>query len=140
MASTSRPASQGKSETVRMSEGRLVVRNVQQATVVELDDRLLVDAHTIERINGELHGLVAAQDLPRIAVDMSRVTYLSSAALSGLLTIRKKTEERGGAFVLCAVSANLVKLFKQTSLHKLIVFADTVEDGLKELDKGPAPS
>jgi len=31
-------------------------------------------------------------------------------------------------------------MFKVTSLHKLIVFADTVEDGLKGLEAGPATS
>jgi len=111
----------------------MIVQTIKQATVVTLEDSSLVDAYEIEQLGKELNHLVDKKDRRIIVLDLSKVVHLSSAALSVLLVLRKKTEDARGALVLCGVSKDLKKLFKITSLHKIFKFADTEEDGLKML-------
>ncbi len=116
-----------------MAKARMVVQTIKEATVVTLEDSSLVDAYEIEQLGKELNTLVDKQYRRLIALDLSKVVHLSSAALSILLVLRKKTEEAKGSLVLCGVSKDLKKLFKVTSLTKLFTFADDEDDGLKKL-------
>lgn len=119
-----------------MAENRLAAETVGQATVVTLDDSFLVGPVAIERLGKDFSDLMDAQGHGMLVVDLSKVTYMSSAALTAMLSIRKKMEEKGGAIALSGITPNLEKLFKVTSLHKLFVFADTVEDGVRKLERG----
>jgi anti-anti-sigma factor len=119
-----------------MAENRLVATTVGQAAAVALDDSFLVGPVAIEQLTKDFGDLMDGQAHRHLVVDLSKVTYMSSAALTAMLSIRKKAEETGGAIALTGITPNLEKLFKVTSLHKLFVFADTVEDGVRKLERG----
>ena len=114
-------------------KARIVVQTIKHATVVTVEDSSLVDSQQIQLLGQDLNELVERQARHKLALDLEKVTQLSSSALSILLALREKVDKAGGTLVLCGVRKEIRKLFKVTSLHKLFTFADDEEAALAKL-------
>ncbi len=112
---------------------RLLVQSLKDVTVVTFQDSALVDAQVIEKVGQELNALVEKQDRRKLLLDMSKVTHLSSAALSVLLVLRQHVEKAKGILVISGLSKDLQKLFKLTSLHKIFTFAGSEQEALEKM-------
>lgn len=112
---------------------RLLVQTLKDVTVVTFQDSTLVDAQVIEKVGQELNALVEKQDRRKLLLDMSKVTHLSSAALSVLLALRQHVEKAKGMLVISGLSPDLQKLFKLTSLHKIFTFAGSEQEALEKM-------
>ena len=112
---------------------RILVQTIKQATVVTFEDSSLVDSQEIQHLGEDLNYLVDKQARHKLVLDLTKITHLSSAALSVLLAVRQKVEAARGILVLCGVRKEIKKLFKVTSVYKLFTFADTEQTALEKL-------
>jgi len=112
---------------------RLLVQSLKDVTVGTFQDSVLVDAQVIEKVGQELNVLVEKQDRRKLLLDMSKVTHLSSAALSVLLVLRQHVEKAKGILVISGLNKDLQKLFKLTSLHKIFTFAASEQEALEKM-------
>lgn len=109
---------------------QLNIRAVDDVTVVGFGDRSKLDASTVDEISGALLGLVAAGSRPRIVLDMVDVHFVSSPALSLLLSLRRVADDAGGEVVLCALRSEVQRLLRITRLDKVFLSFDTLEAAL----------
>jgi len=85
-----------------------------------------LDAATGPRLHDELDAL-ASGGMPRVTVDLAKLTFISSAGLSVLVTALGRVREMGGDLCLQAPSPLAVKVFEMTGLTSL--FAVTAQSG-----------
>jgi len=102
---------------------KVVTQTIKDVTVVDILEARLIDGPSIEAIGEELFKLVDRMNCRKLVLDFTKVQFLSSAALSVLMELRKKSAAIKGAFVLCGLSPDLMKVFEITKLNKLLQFA-----------------
>ena len=112
---------------------RLRVRSVEDVTAVRFQDSSILDTELIHGIAQELDQLIEAENSKKLLLDFTEVTFFSSSALGILVTLSKKMAQREGELVICALAAELVKVFKITNLDKLFKFADDEDQALQML-------
>lgn len=104
------------------------------------------DQKTVLTLEGKIDGKTAPElqetILPyivknsRILLDMTQVSYLSSAGLRVLLAIYRKAKQEQAEFVLVGLSENIKDIMFITGFLKHFNIIDTKEAGLQWLEKG----
>lgn len=112
---------------------RLRTQNVQEVTVVQLDDALFGSVESIQQFAAELSALVESQPNQKWVLDFAAVKFLSSAALGALVTVRKAVEASEGQLAVCAANNELMKLFKITTLDQLFRLFDDRDSAVEDL-------
>lgn len=87
-----------------------------------------VDADTAPAMLAEL--AVAIERDPRLALDLSAVSFMDSQGLSALLSAVRQAERRGGTLRLDRVSPRVLKLLRLTRLDSVLLGAETSADGI----------
>jgi len=119
---------------MRMSSpSKLRIRSVEDVTTVRFQESSILDTQLIHNIADELDQLIAVENNKKLLLDFTEVKFFSSSALGILITLGKKMAEIEGQLVICALAAELRKVFKITSLDKLFNFADDEEQALQML-------
>ena len=106
-----------------MPPAGLIVSEIQGITIVGFRSASITDQRTIEAIGSELYALVDATARKKIVLDFTAVRFLSSSMLGVLIQLQKKSRQIGGRMVLCAMRADLMKVFQITKLDKILEFA-----------------
>jgi anti-sigma B factor antagonist len=109
---------------------RLVIENLKDVTVVTFQDISILDALQIDEIGEELYELVEKKDRQKLILDFSNVKFLSSSALSVLITLHKKSVQIKGQVILCSLRDDLRKVFEITRLDRMFTFCPKLEDAL----------
>jgi anti-sigma B factor antagonist len=98
-----------------------------ETTIVELEGLDLleiegrVDSHTVST----LHDVRIEQGTSNLVIDLSQVTYMSSAGLRELVAALKRVREGGGDLRLCAPSERVSNVIELAGLNSIIeIFAD----------------
>ncbi len=115
------------------SPSKLRIRSVEDVTVVRFQETSILDTQLIHDIAYELDQLIEVGNHKKLLLDFTEVTFFSSSALGILITLSKKMAAIDGELVICALAAELVKVFKITSLDKLFKFADDEDQALQML-------
>ncbi len=115
------------------SPSKLRIRSVEDVTTVRFQESSILDTQLIHNIADELDQLIAVENNKKLLLDFTEVKFFSSSALGILITLGKKMAEIEGQLVICALAAELRKVFKITSLDKLFNFADDEEQALQML-------
>ncbi len=115
------------------SPSKLRIRSVEDVTVVGLQESSILDTQLIHDIADELDQLIEAENNKKLVLDFTEVQFFSSSALGILVTLSKKMTEIKGELVICALAAELRKVFKITNLDKLFKFADDEDQALQML-------
>ncbi|MHC4294176.1 MAG: STAS domain-containing protein [Planctomycetota bacterium] len=113
-----------------MAESDLLISRIGDVTVVNFRNTSILDSAAVEAIAEQLNALIDTQAQRKLVLDFSEVKFLSSAMLSALLVLRKKSQEIGGKVVLCGLRPRLREVFEITKLHKLMDFAETEQEAL----------
>jgi anti-sigma B factor antagonist len=92
------------------SAGRIVV--------VDLLDRRIFDQRVVREVNAELTAVAEDAENHKVLLDFSRVHYLSSVALNGLLELKDRITARGGSLRLCGLRPELAEVFEITRLNR----------------------
>ena len=73
----------------------------------------------IQQIAEQLYAVVDEDGKRNILLDFANVEYLSSAALSRLISLNKKVRGVNGQLRLCNIRPDLMVVFEITSLNKI---------------------
>jgi anti-anti-sigma factor len=101
---------------------QLLVEQAGDVVVVGLSGR--ADSVSAPNLARRLQEAVSGS-AGRLVVDLSEVTYISSAGLSVLLAALKSTGETGGALVLCSLAECVREVFVLAGLLPLFTIAET---------------
>jgi anti-sigma B factor antagonist len=104
-------------------------RTVRQITVVQLGGEL--DERTAPEAQAQI--LALARSGCKLVLDMSQVSYMSSAGLRLLLRTYRAIAGQGGRVVLVGLSENLQDTMSITGFLDLFTHYATVEAGLAAL-------
>ena len=115
------------------SSSKLRIRSVDHVPVVRFQESSILDTELIHDIAHELDQLIETKNNKKLLLDFTEVTFFSSSALGILVTLSKKMAEIEGELVICALAAELRKVFKITNLDKLFKFADNEHQALQML-------
>ncbi len=77
-------------------------------------------------------------DQRRVVVDMSRVDYIDSSGIAGLVEAYQMARRGGGSFTLASVSAPAMRVLQLARLDTVFAIADSVEAAVGP-DSGQAP-
>ena len=103
---------------------RLKVTEEDGITIVELQDRKILDEINIMQIGEQLSQLVASADVPKIVLDFANVEHMSSSALGVLITMHKRVREKSGKLALCAIQPTIREIFEITRLNEIFAICD----------------
>jgi anti-anti-sigma factor len=98
----------------------MMVRQMDDLTVVRLRGPSLVEAHELDHFIAEIDSLLA-RGVRRLVVDLKHVHFVGSAALGMLVRIQKHVLAAGGTIVLSHPEhiAELLHVSRMASLFKL---------------------
>jgi anti-anti-sigma factor len=88
--------------------------------VVRLSGRL--DSNAAPGAEEQLTAAVAGE-VPRVAIDMSQLSYISSAGLRVLLVAAKKVQQQKGKLALGGLADNVREVFAATGFDTIITIA-----------------
>lgn len=95
--------------------------------VLRLSGRL--DTETSADFELAAHDLTAAGER-RFVVDLSGISYVSSAGLRVLLALAKQMQVEGGAMRLCGLAPSVRQVFDLSGFSKLFTIASDIESAL----------
>lgn len=96
---------------------------------------------TILRIKGKLDSMISS-DLEKRAIefvnagqnklllDLSNVSYINSAGLRMLLSIKKQVKTLSGKFIVCALSSEVMEILKICGFDHVLEISKNEEDAL----------
>ncbi len=90
-----------------------------------------IDSKTAPQAQEEL--LPVTGQYNKLVMDMSKVTFLSSAGLRTLLLLYRQTTAKNGKIVLVGLSEEIKDTMSMTGFLKFFVISDSLEEGLKSL-------
>ena len=100
--------------------------------VVDLTLPHTLDIHEFDRLNESILTLVRAEPEGQWVLDLSRLSYMGSAALGLMVNLRQQIKQSGGRLVLCGLSPQLLHIFKTCCMERLFRIAKTREDAIAE--------
>ena len=103
-------------------------------TVVLLSDQRILDELSITQIGNDLTEIIAAADNPKVVINFSKVTNMSSSALGMLITLHKRAREAGGELRLCNIQPTIQEVFKITRLDEIFKICPTQGEAVSSLN------
>jgi anti-sigma B factor antagonist len=113
--------------------GSLEIRKNDDVTIVKFAERKILDEITITRIGDQLHALVAKSVEPKIVLEFSNVSHMSSSALGMLITLLKRVREKGGQLRLAAIQPAILEVFRITRLNEVFDIHETTEEAMASI-------
>lgn len=108
----------------------LDVSEVGDVSVVRFRDHKITEDIRIQELGRELFQLVEVEHRPKILLNFSNVDFLSSAALSKLMSLDKKVKAQGGVLKLSNIRPEIYEVFVITKLNRLFDIKDDEADAL----------
>jgi anti-anti-sigma factor len=87
--------------------------------VIAFQTESLMSGSDLERISARLTDIVNGLNPPQVALDFSKVRYLSSQAIGMLIGLKKRCDACKGTLMLTGVGPKLMELLKLTNLHRM---------------------
>jgi anti-anti-sigma factor len=106
----------------------------QSAHVVELTLPHALDIQEFDRLNESMLELIRAEPEGHWVLDLSRLSYMGSAALGLLVNLRQQIKQSGGRLVLCGLSPELIHIFKTCCMEKLFHIAKSRQEAVAAVD------
>jgi anti-sigma B factor antagonist len=76
------------------------------------------DAEAADQLEATLRGAVGQN--PKVAVNLSGLSYISSAGLRALLQAARAAETGHAEFAVCSLTASVQKVFDMSGLHHVL--------------------
>ena len=109
---------------------RLAVSQRDGVTVVRLLVPRILDEVIINEIGERLKRIVAQAESPKIVLDFSEVTHMSSSALGVLITIHKRIREKNGRLSFAGIQPSIYEVFVITRLKEIFPIHSSVEEAV----------
>lgn len=98
--------------------------------VIDLTLPHTLDIEEFDRLNESLLELIRGEPEGQWALDLSKLSYMGSAALGLLVNLRQQVKQAGGRLVLCGMSPQLLHIFKTCCMEKLFKIVKTRNDAI----------
>ncbi len=102
-------------------------------TVIELTDRKILDEINITQIGEKLNSLVVEVDEPKMVMDFTAVSHMSSSALGMLITLNKRVREKRGQLKLCNIQPAIYEVFVITRLNEIFDIFQSRDKAIESL-------
>ena len=112
---------------------KMDVTETDGVTVVLLSDQRILDELSISQIGSDLTEIIEEADNPRIVINFSKVTNMSSSALGMLITLHKRAREAGGELRLCNIQPTIQEVFKITRLDEIFQICPTQDAAVSSI-------
>jgi len=116
-----------------MPQDMFQVLSIESARVVELSLPVSLDSGEFDLINESLLEVVNKEPQMWWVLDLSRLSYMGSAALGLMVNVRQRVKQGGGQLVLCGMSARLQQIFRTCCMERLFTIKASRTDALKSL-------
>lgn len=103
--------------------------------VTPQQDLTELDFAQIESEASQILGQISKDGGPNVVVNLSKIDYTGSTALSFFMRLFKKTRSRGGEMAFCNVSPIERDVLRITRLDTLWPVCDSLEDALRKVNK-----
>ncbi len=107
---------------------RIELEEVEHRVILRIDGRL--DAASAPILERKINGLMD-EDRYYLALDFSRVDYLSSAGLRVLLSATKKLKIKKGALILFALVDDVSDVIKMAGFDKILHICSSEKEALQ---------
>ena len=98
--------------------------------VVDLTLPHTLDIQEFDRLNESILALVRAEPEGQWVLDLSRLSYMGSAALGLMVNLRQQIKQSGGRLVLCGLSPQLLHIFKTCCMERLFKIVKSRADAV----------
>ena len=116
-----------------MEQKPLVDVSVQgQVTIISLD-AAAISTSGIDPIAQALREIIDQQHPKKVAIDFSRVRFLSSMMLGLLVDTWRRMKEYGGRIQICGIDPQLMRVFRITHLDKIFEFSGDLDSALEAM-------
>ncbi len=115
------------------SQANLEITEQKNVTVVEFQDRKILEELLITQIGEKLDLLVGTQDSMKLLLTFKNVEHLSSAALGMLITLHNKVKETQGRLMLSDINPQIYQVFEITKLDRLFEIHPTAQQALAQV-------
>jgi len=89
-----------------------------------------VGIDTEHRLREELQACIEGREQPRVVIDLSDVSYVSSSPLGVLTAFEREVSGRQGKLVFCAVGPYVLETFRAAGLLRLFTVCGNLEEAL----------
>lgn len=111
----------------------ILFEEVGAITIGRIQSASVLDAMNVDQFGKELLDRVAQSEGIHLLLDFREVEYLSSAVLTELIRVHKSCEDRGGGLRLCALNADIHKVFEITNLDRYFtIYSDRAEEAARK--------
>ena len=107
------------------------VSRVGAVNVVELTLPHTLDIQEFDRLNQSILGLIREEPEGSWVLDLSRLSYMGSAALGLMVNLRQQIKQSGGRLVLCGLSNQLLYIFKTCCMERLFKIVKSREEAVR---------
>lgn len=105
-------------------------KSIRDVTVVELSGE--IDGKTAPQVQEEV--LTCIKDKVKVILDMSDVSYLSSAGLRVLLMVYKQMKSAEGKVALVGLIDDIKEVMNNTGFINYFITANSINEGIKEIE------
>lgn len=92
------------------------LQELDGVTIVLLLDNKLLKQRVLDELRDELLGFVDETQPDKLLIFFGQVEYCTSAAISGLLSVKRRLSVYGGEVKLCALTEAVEESFKRLGL------------------------
>ena len=107
------------------------ISKVEQVTVIELTGE--VNSITAPDVQNQVLPLAETEE--KILLDMTNVSYMSSAGLRVLLALYRQTSGKDGHIVLVGVNEEIQNIMSITGFLQCFTICETVDAGLEAINQ-----
>ena len=100
------------------------VREAVDAVVITIDEPTALSDFRSNTFRDALYQVVEDGTLPELALDLSRVDFLSSSGVAILVGLKRRVDGKKGKLVLFGVQPVVQELLRITHLTQYFLFAD----------------
>jgi len=93
-----------------------------------------IDSATAREFEGAMRAAIQEDDRA-VIVNLSQLSYISSAGLRAVLVVAKGLWKRDAAFALCALSDTVLDIVRLSGFDKIIRIHDTEAEALDSADR-----
>jgi anti-sigma B factor antagonist len=101
-----------------------------EVSIVEFQDRKILEEMLIDQIEEELIQLAEAKPSARLLLNFRNVEHLSSAALGMLIKLHDKVRKNDGRLMLSDINPQIFQVFEITKLNRLFEIFPTSQQAL----------
>lgn len=99
-----------------------------------IDRERLVDDMSLQEVQREIMEVLDRGEA-RVVLDLSRISFVSSAALGMLVRFRKRRSDHGLALKMCGVGTMIEETFHITGMSLLFEIYKTADEAIASFDR-----